>query len=253
METDPVRFSVIQIDRQSRDPMALARALAAIRETPVQDQVLVARNAWGIVAEDLSKGEADSLGRALRSAGVECAVGPTTALAELPPLEAAATLDSLPAAQPVLVSVAGITVTTATTRTEQKGPSGPQKIASAAILMSTGIPVKVGGRKRPVEIGREEQSLVFFADLHYESPSRRFGIDASRFDFSCLEARMLYQAQGNLRLLIADLVGAAPEAWTNHGTRVLLEGRPIRTMGYRSREDLEREAQWLLTLRRMGM
>jgi len=250
---DTARFALIQLDRESHDPMALAKALAAARGTPVQDQVLVAKRAWGIVAEDLSEREARALGHALRSSGVMCAVGPAAALAELPAVEAARTVDALPAAHPILIAVAGITVTTRTTRTEKKGPSGAQKIASTAIMVSTGIPIKIGGRKRSVEKPQEEQSLAFYADLYYEGPSRRVQIDASHFDFSCLEERMLYQAQGNLKLLIGDLVQAAPEAWVNHGTRVLVEGRPIRTMGYGSLEDLDREARWLLTLRALGV
>jgi len=250
--SEAARFALIQLDRELHDPMALAKALAAVRETPVQDQVLAAKGAWGIVADDLSESDAKALGLALRSLGVKCAVGHTAALAELPPVEAARTVDALPAAEPVLVAVAGITVTTTTTRTEKKGPGGAQQIASAAIMMSTGIPIRIGGRKRSVEKTQEEHGLVFYADLHYENPSRRLQIDASHFDFSCLGERMRYQAQGNLKLLVDDVVRAAPQAWTNHGTRILLEGRPIRTMGYRSLEDLEREARWLLTLRRLG-
>jgi len=250
---ETARFALIQRDRESCDPMALAKALAAVRETPVQDQVFVAKRAWGIVAEDLSESEARALGQALRSSGVECAVRPTGALAKLPTVEAARTVDALPATHPILIAVAGITVTTTTTKTERKGPSGAQKAASAAITMSTGLPIKMGGRKRSVEKTQGERSLVFYADLYYDDPFRRLQIDASRFDFSCLGERMLYQAQGNLKLLIGDLVHAAPESWMNHGTRVLLEGRPIRTMGYGSLEDLEREARWLLTLRAFGV
>jgi hypothetical protein len=63
---------------------------------------------------------------------------------------------------------------------------------------------------------------------------------------------MLYQAQANLKLFIGDLVQAAPGAWLNHGARVLLEGRAVRTMGYRSLEELEREGRWLMTLRGVG-
>ena len=251
--SETARFAVIQLERETRDPMALAKALASARETPVQDQVFAAKRAWGIVVEDLPESEARALGQALRSSGVECAVGPTASLAELPAVEPARTVDALPAAHPILIAVAGITVTSTTTTTEKRGPSGAQKIASVAIMMSTGLPIRIGGRKRSVEKTREEQGLVFYLDLYYEGPSRRLQIDASHFAFSCLEERMLYQAQGNLKLLIRDLVQAAPEAWLNHGTRVLLEGRPIRTMGYESLEDLDREVRWLLTLRALGM
>ena len=72
------RFALIQLDRESHDPMELARALATVRQTPVQDQVLAAKGAWGIVADDLSESDAKALGLALRSLGVECAVGRTT-------------------------------------------------------------------------------------------------------------------------------------------------------------------------------
>jgi len=246
------RFALIQLDREWSDPMGLAKALAAIRETPVQDQVLVAKRAWGIVADDLPESEARALGQALRSSGVECAAGPTAALAQLPAVEAARTVDVLPAVHPVLIAVAGLTVTTTKTTTVEKGSSGAQKAASAAIMMTTGLPTKIGGRKRKVEKTQSEQSLTFYADLYYERPSRRLRIDASNFDFSSLKKRMLYQAQANLRLLIEEFVHASPETWTNHGTRVLVEGRPIRTMGYGSLGDLEREARWLLTLRALG-
>jgi len=251
--SENARFALIQRDRESWEPTALAKALATVRGTPVQDQAVAARRAWGIVADDLSKAEAEELGKALRSAGVECAVGPTAKLAELPPAESVRTLDALPGSQPIMVAVGGITVTTTTTKTEKAGPSPGQKAASAAIMMTTGLPIKVGGRKREVVKTQREESLVFYADLYYETPSRRARIEASHFDFSCLKERMLYQAQGNLKLLMGDLVEAAPEAWQNHGARVLLEGRPIRTMGYGSLEDLEREARWLLTLRAFGI
>jgi len=250
--TDSPRFALIQLDRATHDPMVLAKALAAVRETPVQDQVLEAKRAWGIVAEDLEESEARGLGRALRSAGVECAVGPMAAIARLPEVEVARTVDDLPPGDAILVAVAGTTVTITTTISEKKGPSGAQKIASATIMLGTGLPIKIGTGKRTVEKKHEDQSLVFFADLYYESPLRRVRIDASHFDWSCLEQRMLYQAQGNLKLLVGDIVAAAPETWTNHGTRVLLEGRPMRTMGYGSLDDLEREARWLLTLRSFG-
>lgn len=251
--SDTARFALIQLDRDSRDPMALAKALAAARETPVQDQVLAAKKAWGILAEDLPEREARALGQALQSSGVKCAVGPTGALAKLPAGEPARAVDALPDDEPILVAAAGLTVSTFTTRTEEKGPSAAQKITSAAVMMGTGIPLKIGGRKRTVEKTQEDKSLVFCVDLYYEAPARRLQIDASRFDFSCLEQRMLYQAQGNLKLLLGDLVEAAPGAWLNHGARVLLEGQPMRTMGYGSAEDLEREARWLLTLRALGI
>ena len=81
-------------------------------------------------------------------------------------------------------------------------------------------------------------------------PARRLRVDALHFDYSYLKERKLYQLMGNFKLLIVDLVKAAPEAVQNLGTKVLLEGKPIQTMGYNSLADLERETRWLLTLQR---
>jgi hypothetical protein len=100
-----------------------------------------------------------------------------------------------------------------------------------------------------VEKTEQHQDLVFYADIFYHHPFRRLRIAAARFDFSCLKERKLYQAQANCKLLIGDLARMAPDAWRNHGTKILLEGKPMHTMGYVSLEDLEREARWLLTLR----
>jgi len=251
--SDGGRFILLQRDRLAQDPMKLAKALADVRGTPVQDQVLEAKRTWGIIAEDLSEGEARTLGKALRSSGIDCAVGPASALVELPPLESVSTLEEVPSTDPALIAAAGFEVTTTKRKTGGKGPSGAQKVARAAITMTTGLPIKVGGRKRKVETTQEERNLGFFADLYFLTEGRRLRIEASHFDFSGLGDRMLYQAQGNLKRLLGDLVEKAPESWVNHGTRVLLEGRPIRTMGYRSLEDLDREARWLLTLARFGM
>jgi hypothetical protein len=242
------RFAVVQLERAARDPVVLAKALAAARKTPFQDQMIAARSSWGIVAENLAEGEASALVQVLVASGVAAAARPASSLVELPAAEAATTLASIPNVRPILVAVAGITVVTTTTTTEKQGPTGAQKLANAALMLGTGLPIKIGGKARTVEKTREDQSLAFYADLFYKNPLRHVRIAAAKFDFSCLKERMLYQAQANLKLLMTDLVRAAPNAWQNHGTRVLLEGKPMTTMGYRSLADLEREARWLLTL-----
>jgi len=246
------RFAVLRADKDAHDAMELARILAAVRETPLQDQVLEAKAAWGILGEDLSRSEAEALQHALHSAGLECGIGPMSALVALPAAQVVVRRDALPPVPPTLIAAAALTVTT-TSRSGQRGPSGFQKAASAALMMTTGIPIKVGGRKRSVETTHDQERLVFFADLYYGAPSKRLRIDASHFDYSCLGGRMLHHAQGNLKILLGDVLESAPDAWTNHGARVLLQGRPIRTMGYGSLDDLERESRWLLTLRAAGL
>lgn len=250
---DQTRFALIQLDREDHDHMALAKTLAGIRQTPVQDQVLQAKRAFGIIEDGLSKEEAQALGQALLSEGVKVAVGPMAALVGPAEPQPVTSIDELPAGSPTLISAAALTVVTTRTTTETKGPSPAQKAAGAAIMMATGLPIKIGGKKRKVEKTETEQSLSFLAELHYDDPPRRFQIDPSHFDFSCLKGRMTYHGQSNLKLLLGDLVEAHPDAWQNHGAQILLEGQPVRLMGYTTHEDLDREARWLLTLRKRGL
>lgn len=222
--------------------MVLARALAAVRNELVQDQVLAARSAWGIVADDLPEEEAKTLGEALRSHGVECAVCRTAALPRLPAVERAKIIDGLPDGRPALIAVAAITESVTKTKST----------ASARLERTGGLSFNVRAERKPADMTDTEHRLDFYADLYYEDPARRMRIDASAFNFSGLGDRMQFRGQANLKLLLEDLLQAAPGTWTNQGARVLLEGKPIRSIGHRSLDDLEREARWLLTLRGMG-
>ena len=226
--------------------MILAKALAAFRKTPVQDQIVPARKGWGIIAEHIGSEEAQRLVEGLRQSGLESKVVPS--LAALPAAQAITRWETSIPEQPVLMAAAGITVTSTTTKTIQEGPSAGQKILSAGILLTTGLPIKIGGKERTVEKTQQHSDLIFYLDLIYQDPLRRRRIDAQRFDYSFLKERKLYFLMGNFKLLLGDLVQAVPAVWRNHGTRVLLDNKPVQTMGYESLQDLERETRWLLTL-----
>jgi len=239
-------FSVILTRPDERDPVALAKALAGIRNTPVQDQVGPAKSGWGVVAENVSAGEAQRMTEDLRQAGLASQVVST--LAPLPESQPLTRWEPAAADRLVLIAAAGITVTSTTTKTVKEGPSAAQKILSAGILLSTGLPIKIGGKDRLVHKTQQHSDLVFYVDLLYRDPPRRLRVDAERFDYSFLKERKLYFLMGNFKLLVGDLAQAASTSWRNHGARVLLENRPLQTMGYESLADLERETRWLLTL-----
>jgi len=86
-------------------------------------------------------------------------------------------------------------------------------------------------------------------DVLYKNPLRRLRVDAQKFDYAYLKERKLYQMFGNFKLLVGDCDEGGARGLENHGTQVLLEGKPIQTMGYGSLTDLERETRWLMTLR----
>jgi hypothetical protein len=245
-ETSP--FAVILSRPEEREPMALAKALAAIRKTPVQDQVAAAKRGWGILAENLSAEEAQSLVEGLGRLGLECASLPTSSLVPLPETKPIGRFEPALTDRLVLVAAAGITVTSTTTKAVKEGPSAAQKALSTAILLGTGLPIKIGGKERTVEKTQTQSDRVFYLDLLYKDPFRRLRVDALHFDYSFLKERKLYQVFGNFKLLLGDLAQAVPGAWRNHGTKILLSGSPLQKMGYESLADLERETRWLLTL-----
>ena len=244
--SEATAFAVILTRPEQREPMALARALAAIRKTPVQDQVMPAKNGWGIVAENVGAEEAQRLVESLSQAGLESKVVPS--MASLPEAQALTRWDPAILEQLALIAAAGVTVTSTTTKTVKEGPTAAQKILSTGILLTTGLPIKIGGKERTVQKTQQLSDLAFFVDVICKDPLRRLRIDAQHFDYSFLKERKLYFLMGNFKLLVGDLAQAAPAAWRNHGARVLLENQPIQTMGYDSLADLERETRWLLTL-----
>jgi len=50
-------------------------------------------------------------------------------------------------------------------------------------------------------------------DVLYKNPLRRLRVDAQKFDYAYLKERKLYQMFGNFKLLVGDVMKAAPEAW----------------------------------------
>jgi len=241
-------FMVLLSRSVVRDPVALAKALASARKTPVQDQMVFAKSCWGIVSEHQTEIEARALAESLRALGVDCLVCPDASLTALPSVEEIKLFQPLAAAAPVLISAAAITITSTSTRLVKEGPSTAQKIASTGLMLATGMPIRLGGKERTIEKKQEHSDQVFYLDVIYKEPARRLRINAHQFDYSFLKERKLYQVLGNFKLLVGELVKGTPAAWQNHGTHVLLEGKPMQTMGYNSLTDLERETRWLLTL-----
>ncbi len=241
-------FAVILADPNARNPMLVAKALASVRKTPLQDQILVAKNGWGVLAENLSETDSKKLVQDLKNAGLETFSMASKSFIPLPDIKPAQTLDLLLANPPVLIAAAGITHTSKTTKLIKEGPSAGQKIMSTVILLGTGLPVNIGGKSRLVEKTQQHCDLVFHADFLYKDPWLRYRVDAQMFNYACLKERKQYYVLGNFKLLLADLVKAYPQAWTNHGARVLLEGKPVQSMGYESLTDLEKETRWLLAL-----
>ena len=259
---EPPGYAVLIADPGHFKPAEIARALAALRKVPVHDVANAARKCWGIVEDAVGERAARELAAALSREGLSALAVPSTLLEDLPPPQPVARLDLSPEGffpelgsrsrkvgweSLALAAAAGFRVTLTRKIKTEEGPGLGRKALKIGLTLA-GIPVGLGGAKKEVEKTLESSDLVFYLDLILKDSGGRFRIDAQSFDYSCLKARMGYNALGNFKQLLTEFVVRAKEAACNRGAKMLLDGKPVREMGYESLADLERESRWLLTL-----
>lgn len=264
MSDAPLRYAVLLQKLEQLDPPKVAEALSAHHKIPFQDAARQSRSSWGIVGDDMEEQGARNLAAKLQAAGLGGVVLPRNLLEEPPPpLETSqAELDneairilpksgekaSLLWSRLALLAATAFKIIRTKTIKKVEGPSPGQKAASLGLMMVTGLPISIGGKKREVEKTQESSDLVYYLDLYERKPLRHFRIDAQHFNYSCLGERMQYGSAENFRTLIETIAQRAPGCVRNRGAQMLLERKQIHTMGYDSLEDLDRESRWLLTL-----
>lgn len=264
-EQKPLRYSVLISKPQDFQPGKIAQALAHFQKIPAQDAAPAARKCWGIIEEDLEKKKAEELVACLKESGLESFTIPRGLLEDLPPLSPVPRLEleesgirGLPKngeekrisyAAISLIAAIGFKKTTTSTVKIKEGPSLAEKAIGFGLMLSTGLPIKVGKKEKETLKNQEQSELVFFLDICGQEQSARLRVDAQNFDFSCLGERMEYNIFGNFKTLISEFTRRAPEAEKNRGASVILKNKSISAMGYESLNDLERESRWLLTLR----
>jgi hypothetical protein len=244
---EPLRYAVLLSKPEDFKALELARALAAIRKVPEQDMIPPAKHSWGIVEQDLDQGQAGELEAALSRAGIAAFSLPSKLIEELPPVQPIRAMASIKPGRLVVLAAAGLNITETHTVKTTEGPDATQRAISMGLL-AAGIPIRVGGKKREVVKTVETNDLAFYIDLCLNGPAQRWRIDAQHFDYACLGARKTYSVIINFRQLLCDFADAHPAALLNRGSRILLDQKPVRDMGYESLKDLERECRWLSTL-----
>lgn len=247
------KYSVLVARPEDFQPEAVARVLGALRELPWQDALPAAQRCWGIPAEELEKGAAQDLVARLALEKVRAVAIPGNLLEDLPEPVGLQRLDWAADGLRVPRRREGPRI-----RADEE-PERPEPVRVVwerlAVIAAGGFAVEEGSAPRSAakraargKGARADEELSFFVDLLIREPEQRLRIDAQAFDYSLLKERMTYSALENLRAVVAELAQRAPEARLSRGARVLVERRPLREMGYRSREDWERETRWLLAL-----
>jgi hypothetical protein len=245
MPAESLRYAVIIEGGELPPAAVLAKALAPARRAPVQDLLIPMRRCWGLIELDAEESAAKEEARLLAQAGVRSLAIPANLVEEAPPAELVHEFERRPLPARLLAA-AVFRQTTQKVVAQESGPTAAQRALTIGLSMATGLPLGVGGGKKVERRIVESGDLVYWLDVYAGQPLRRYRLAAHDFDFSCLGERMGFDAAGNFRRILEWL---APDARAlNRGARGILEGKPMRDLGYESLADLDREGRWRLTL-----
>jgi hypothetical protein len=248
------------------DFMAVAQVLSRAQKIPSIDAVHQVKQKWGVLSESIPEEQGRALQKIFSASGFETIlieallpkVPSPQALASVK-WEAAGALCSLKGVPAMMeLTPSSISLLAAcifqedhiVKLTHKEGPSTGQRLASAGILLATGIPVRIGPKSKTVETKKNVPETVYYLDIYKNDAGtlKHFRIVGDQFDYSCLGAKKQYNITANFKALLKEWVAYAPQARQGRGTSILLQDKPIADMGYRSLDDLDQESRWLLSL-----
>lgn len=267
MSSSEAKYAVVIAKVEDLQPSLMAKALAAFKGIPLYDAARIAKNCWGIVAEDLEEEPAKKLAAELKTAGLEGAVILNQFVGALPQvqwathgsregsiwnfsLKSGGSLSVLPQDIALITAMSYEEVSTKMTETKE-GPSLGQKAMSIGFMMATGLPINVGGKGRVVKKTERKAEQLYFANLIVKNPLCCLRLDAKNFNYAYLKERLAYNTFHNFRALIGDLVKSAPGASLNTYAALMAQAKPPALISYESLANGDREIRWLLTLEKI--
>jgi len=257
------RWHVVLSDPAGVAPGALAPWFAARKALAPIDAQRAARHAWGFLAENLTESEAQAARADAAAMGLPAVCLPDERLRLLPdpsPVSGLqkdgpalrwtsgappAPLSAVDAASIRLLSFASIRHDALVTKVVKEQASGARRLAGLGIMLTTGIPVGMGGT---TDVARTVTSTEWIVFLDVFGEGNRWRVTPERFDFSSLGAEKGVGGPANTRRLLEALRAAAPGALINRGARTFLAGQPLSGAGYDDLDDVEKESRWLLAL-----
>lgn len=245
----------------------LAHVYAQLEGIPDLDALHAAKVCWGIVAHGIERPAAERVAQALNDAGLSGKIiEDETMLTVSDRFEAVkfdisdtnlvvhrktGSPDVIPWISVGSIVAAAIPETVTSIKKTEVGPSAAQRVATTGILLTTGIPLP-HRKKQIIETKEEKHDFIFLADFVIDGSNTCYRMNAQNVDFSGLGMAMEYGVFANFRTFIAETARRAPQAYRGRGTRILLGNQLVSSMGYEFISDMEKEEQWLLTLRRLS-
>jgi hypothetical protein len=253
-------YTVLLADPAGADPGVLARFFSTEKGIPLIDAQRLARRAWGFLGENLDETSARALADKAAGAGIKSMVVAATEVSpRIDPafvhgaffsegqVELRVGIPSVPCpvalSQIQLLSVGNLRRDSLVTKTTKVESSAGRKILGLGVMLTTGIPIGMGGSKESKKTVTETEWLLFL-DLFAEG--KRWRLVSAGFDFSGLGADKGAAGPDNLRRLLSMFQRHAPQALLGRGAREWVAGRPFSV--YDEEADLDRESRWLLAL-----
>lgn len=281
----PDRFAVIFHQDLKLDVPSVATAISGAMNRNIYDARHLARNARGIVADHLSREEADALVAALTALQVECALIPQADLPILPAphrIQAVECGDDMlrvkhtllqPEWSPVpwdkiVFAHVGIVATSQYrdffTSKEFKAAPMIQKIddpeirkevkerlASRALRRQAAqvldLTTKIRVEKEEISSLHREQTQGFI-DLLLTDPLQRLRIDRHDCHFDYLGDRMKPTSFENFHLLAEDMLAHASKALVSDLARAFRDGLDVHRIIFDSVAEMERYETWTLLM-----
>lgn len=257
------RWHVMLSDPADVAPGVLANWFSARNGLARIDAQRAARHAWGVLAGNLTESEAQAVRADAAAIGLPAVCVPDHRLRPLPdPLPVfglqtvgsslrwtsgspPAPLPPVEAASIRLLSFASVRRDALVTKVVKEHASGARRLAGLGIMLTTGIPVGMGGT---TDVARTVSSTEWIVFLDVLTEGDRWRMTPERFDFSGLGAEKGMGGPANTRRLLEALRAVAPGALLNRGARTLLASQPLAGAGYDDLEDVDKESRWLLAL-----
>lgn len=234
------KYAVLLNSLEDFKPVAIAKAIASLRNKPLQDVVGAVRGSWGIIESGLAEGAAKELSAGLTEWGFPASYVLEENIAELP--ESAAI-------KSIGIDDNGCSWTAGG---EIQGAAWSEVVLVAASAyqdsQSKKVPVEAADAKDSAKTAVVNE-LVITADIILKNPPRRIRINADNFAYKCLGSAKTMNSLINFKAVLALIAKHAVKAQKNRGAEIFLKNQPVRDMGYVRPQDIERELRWLLTAR----
>ena len=253
------RFAILQRSLEIPDVEKLKRAFRSVKGLTETDAHMLAKDAFGVLVNNLSPSDAMTLQGALGAEGVETAVVLQADLPQLPPAKFVHQMACVPDAlvvqdaigrefqvpwdQIILIAAGRVRLTVF----EQQRVTPSQSPVQDALdsWWPVGPRRRSASQPAPEYVTRESQVPKLMLQLLLTRAVMRLQIEGEQFRFNYLGDRKRPELAENFALLVRDLMQFAPQAIVNRGAYFLRENASA-GFEYPSKHAFHEEITWML-------